>query len=235
MFDSLIMLLSTDWFAPYWQTIDLEIAADTRHCIQSSCRGLVRQIVSGTEQYYHVSFSDERIQNTKDTIMRLIAVCHVNDATANLFESLVKRQERVGSDTGRAGWIFFALTKRLLTDWSPREDSYLDPFIRATVARVFAKYDVSEINFGQLCLNSTSTWDRYIRDLTPDQPTHLADYLGAQLISPRTFDHVWSDLRKELSENRRKELLAWYQATAKSFMGLDIPVEDVDTATGRVN
>ena len=62
--DDLVMLLSTDWFLPYWFVLGIGAEDERKVCVKEGCRKIVKQIMSGAREYWHVSFSEERISET---------------------------------------------------------------------------------------------------------------------------------------------------------------------------
>ena len=101
-------------------------------------------------------------------------------------------------------------------------DSYLDPSTRDVVRATLAKYDIDNIDFAEVCLASKSQWDCYVRELTPTQPTYLADYLVGEVLAVKAFDLFWVNVKKQLRPEQLHDLIKWYGTTAKTIMGQDI-------------
>jgi hypothetical protein len=67
MVDQVVMLLSTDWFLPYWSLIGIE-ADEERLCVQKGCRQIVHEVMNGATDYYSVNFSYERLRATRRSV-----------------------------------------------------------------------------------------------------------------------------------------------------------------------
>ena len=68
--DKLVMLLSTDWFLPYWTALGIILKEKDQRLFQMSCREIVKQILSGAylNQYFLANLSKERVDETKDCL-----------------------------------------------------------------------------------------------------------------------------------------------------------------------
>jgi hypothetical protein len=73
MVDKVVMLLSTDWFLPYWSVVGIE-ATEQKLCVQEGCRQIVHEMVNGATEYYHVNFSDERLRATRQSLRDLATI-----------------------------------------------------------------------------------------------------------------------------------------------------------------
>src|SRR6267142_2288428 len=168
MGDKIAMLLSSDWFAPHWVSIGLGMKQRQTECLQAGCRGIVEQFMSGAREYWHISFAPERVGKTGAMLGGLVKSCCVpqdmTDLVVGLVSSIGEQNERQNAD-----FAMFALTERLRTNMADPVSEQLDIKIRETVTQIADKYDESAINWEQLCLNSTTAWDRYLRDITPSQ------------------------------------------------------------------
>src|ERR1700688_3261522 len=87
MVDHAAMLLSTDWFVPYWTVIGLE-ADKQKECLQNGCRDIVRQVV-GRARDYLTDFSDDRVERTRNDLRLLVRNCKLGEAAAIRVEELV--------------------------------------------------------------------------------------------------------------------------------------------------
>ena len=56
--DRLVMLLSADWFVPYWQLIGIFTDNKRKSLLRDECREIVPQIMSGATQYWYTDFSE---------------------------------------------------------------------------------------------------------------------------------------------------------------------------------
>jgi hypothetical protein len=219
--DKIVMLLSTDWFFPHWEIIGANGAYEQRFCLQSACREIVQQIIGGARDYYQASFTPERLQATDAMLIEALRKCRFHEDTISQMHELVTPQESGPCSNESFAWTLSVLTKKLLIGQSGLEAPGLDPFIENAVARAYAKYSQSELNFKDLCSNSPSPWDQYIRELTPDLPSSMAEYLSERLLPQIECKKIWADLANELSPEQLDELRTWYRNTAERSMGLD--------------
>jgi hypothetical protein len=70
--DYFMMLLSTDWFLPYWPEIGIDIAEAKRVGLQQGCREIADQILGGANNYFLADFSEERRQETHSMFLALL-------------------------------------------------------------------------------------------------------------------------------------------------------------------
>jgi hypothetical protein len=92
----------------------------------------------------------------------------------------------------------------------------LDSDLQTIVASIDRLVETYEIDFGELSERSRSSWDRYIRQLTPDLPSFVPDALEV-FLRARRFREFWHRIKKELSSDERERLIAWYRSTAESL------------------
>jgi hypothetical protein len=215
--DKIVMLLSSDWFLPYWNKLGIGGGEEEKSCLQKACREIVRQIMAGAHEYYNVSFSPERLQVSNLMLNESMRRCRFPEDAISQVVELINWQ----GGTESIAWVLSALTMRLLMNDAASEDPLPDPGIRDAMAQVHARHDLGRFNFQELCLRSTSHWDRYLRGLTPDLPGSLADYLSERLLPEMSFRQIWTDLSKELTPEQQDELRTWYRRTAETSMGLN--------------
>ena len=63
--DHLVMLLSADWFFPYWDLIGIFTKDKRKSLLREGCREIVRQIMSTATQYYGTNFSVARVKESR--------------------------------------------------------------------------------------------------------------------------------------------------------------------------
>src|SRR5438046_6370169 len=155
MTEYLILLLSTDWFLPYWIEIGIDIAEDKKIGIQQGCRGIVDQITGGDESTFIRSFSEH---HRREAETRFIALLRRWEA------------EREVSAT-REGWASLShneLTAVVLCamfdlDVRSADGSgaapYLEMSIRAEVVKTWEAHALKATVFRDICLSSKTDWD----------------------------------------------------------------------------
>src|SRR2546422_5674260 len=72
MTEYLILLLSTDWFLPYWTEIGIDIAEDKKIGIQQGCREIIDQITGGDDNVFLRSFSEHHRREAESKFLALL-------------------------------------------------------------------------------------------------------------------------------------------------------------------
>jgi hypothetical protein len=211
MVDHAAMLLSTDWFAPYWNVIGIE-ADRQKQCLQDGCRAIVRRVVGGAQDYYLIDFSHDRIEKTREDLHLLVRNCKLSKAAATRVEELAAHKS--GRDQlGKTAWLFRNLHDELVNDQT------LDQQIRTALTRSRSKFSfASGLNFEEICLRSSTAWDEYIRGLTPELPASLAYLVSTDLLAVAEL----SDVLKQLTNGQREHLHARFRAAASALTGVEM-------------
>jgi hypothetical protein len=211
MVDQVVMLLSTDWFLPYWYVVGVD-ASEQKLCVQKGCRQIVHEVMNGATNYYHINFSDDRLRATRQSIRDLARKCRLSESSEMSLEDLVdSRPER--EQFYKGAWLFRTLANNLAND------DQLDASTKIVLERTRRKHAVMvDPDFEQLCLRSNSAWDNYTRSLTPKLPTSLANFLSVDLVGAQLLTSVLA----QLTQAQRDGLLLRFQSIAKSVTGLDV-------------
>jgi hypothetical protein len=211
MVDQVVMLLSTDWFLPYWSVMGID-ASEQRVCIQKGCRQIVREVMNGATIYYHINFSDERLQATRQGIRDLARKCRLGESSEMNLEDLVDSRP-AREQFYKGAWLFKTLANHLAND------DQLDATTKLVLQRTRRQHAVmDDLDFAQLCSRSNSTWDNYTRSLTPELPTSLADFLSEDLVANQLLTSVLA----QLTQAQKDGLLSRFQSIAKSVTGVDV-------------
>lgn len=210
MLDQLVMLLSTDWFKPHWDNIGIDINEAAKTSIQQGCREVVGQILSGAENYYLASFSDERRNKTRSMFE---SVVH-DSGTGEIVRAVITEWVGLSDEEQKATWIYETLTSELLSGHLRGGDRKLNLAIATIMVNARQKYNREPFEFAGICVASQTAWDSYTRGLTPELPTALADGL-ASVLTARRFELLWRAIRNKLTSAQREELMAWYRRAAK--------------------
>ena len=212
--DHLVMLLSVDWFFPYWHLIGIFTTDKRKSLLRDGCREVVHQIMSTETQYYEANFSAARVTKSRAMLDALLKRCDLEKTNVNRILAIISTDGSPGDEGTR--WLIVRMTEQLL-DASVTEP--LDNAITEGLRRMRdERRDLGEIDFIECCLNSKSTWDQYLRNATPDQPTMLADYLSA-IVSDSEFELLWGFISVNLTVKQRHELLSWYRSRGQSLTG----------------
>jgi hypothetical protein len=222
--DKIAMLLSTDWFFDHWGTIGLAVPSKERKIIQAGCRDIVKQIMGGVKNYYLTVFSNVRINQTRSLFNTLLGKVKLGEGVTKRLNALVSAEEDPRLDDGLR-WLLTHITNLFLNESPLIQQHKLNPAIRERLQKACDEsglFDPDGVDFEELCLDSTSQWDEYIRSLTPDQPTVLSDYLETDLIRGDRFEIIWSLIHAELSPTQNEELMNWYRSAARSLTGGEV-------------
>ncbi|HMH13950.1 MAG TPA: hypothetical protein VK578_12655 [Edaphobacter sp.] len=212
--DTLIMLLSSDWFLPFWNEIGIDFADGSKTAIQEGCRAIVRRFMEDSGSYLHIDFREERWQETNSAFIELLD----SFGAAKLIAAL----DWCGSppDDLSTGIMLWALTDDALMSGGKGTTPALNDAIRFQIADLSVSSAVDPDKFDEISLQSNSTWDRYLAVLFEETPDALATK-ACFAVKQRRLRSLWNRIRKRLSEQQKGELLSWYRAMAKAR---DIPV-----------
>ncbi len=211
MVDKLVMLLSTAWFAPYWYEIGIEIDEGTKSHVQQECQIIVKEMLSGASEYYSIPFSEERKEQTKLMLVSSIKRTHAEGAFAGVIEEWAS----VSRDDLTAAWIYSGFVEDLISGRITDGDAKLESRVALAVADLRKPYKLAPFEFSEKCEASQNPWDSYIKGLTPEQPTALADELAARLTA-RRFRALWDSVRTGLTPAQQQQLITWFHEMAKS-------------------
>src|SRR5262245_28579803 len=68
-FDAYLMLLSADWFLPYWEAVGLIFNPKQKILIQRSAQETVSDFMREADVYWHISFDEVRLEKTKSNFI----------------------------------------------------------------------------------------------------------------------------------------------------------------------
>ena len=177
-------------------------------------REIVRQIMSGATQYWDTNFSPARVKETRARFDALLKQCDLEEVTSHRFTNLISREESPIDEGTR--WLLVSMTEQLLEG---AITTFWDTATIEVLRREWNQWQIlDEINFKKWCLNSTSNWDQYLRNATPDLPTMLADYASV-IASNSKFEVLWGFINVNLTVKQRRDLLSWYRSTGHSLTG----------------
>jgi hypothetical protein len=87
-------------------------------------------------------------------------------------------------------------------------DQQLDSAIRELLLRAHEQFEFDSETMEQRCAESQTKWDAYIRQLTPDLPTTLSDFVSVGLVPEALLDFVL----QQLDGDQRTLLINQYRA-----------------------
>jgi hypothetical protein len=219
--DKLAMLLSTDWFFNYWSMIGLIAEDGQRASIQLACRDVVKKMMSGADVYWNVSFSPDRLARTKSD---LIDGCMASGADKPLIDCIktVASDELTSSYDSTSSSMLALMTDQLARAPGADDLFEIDVELKREIQNLWSNDGCSDIDFEQICLSSTDSWDAYTRSLTPDLPMMLADYLSGLLdVIDDRFLSLWSRIVKTMPVQDVSRIRSGYLKAAHKIVDPD--------------
>ena len=215
------MLLSSDWFFPRWESIGLEISEKLSLQLRSECRDEVRRFVNGADQYWNASFSSDRVNSTRKFLADGLGKYASDTSSAPLLLSVDLHTEDPSQGFNES-WAIDFLNRNLFDD---SEDKFatppLDIAITDKLSCIIAEFGAARVSYSKLARESATNWDRYLRSLTPDLPTYLADFLSTELMPQLEIFTLWRHIRERLTTAEFLKLLAWYKVAVPAVTGVD--------------
>lgn len=220
--DNLSFLLSTDWFLPAWNLCGLQATSRARLEAQKQCRGIVELLVRNCETYWDAEFSESRGEQTKDDVIRALNAAKLGQSDLLIFEKYLNdtdsAEESVAEDS-----LVSSLFSLLVHEAGEGniESGLLSASTIQVVQRALAGQE-SEFVFFEVWRKSSSKWDAYLSQLTPDLPSFTVD--TARELSRRAggVEKMTSKLRTELSEEEFIRLVGWLRKAALELADKDL-------------
>lgn len=216
-FDKLAMLLSTDWFFPWWASIGLRIPRHEKHRIQHECREEVKAIVSSADTYWLASFEIARVERTMVRISGLlIRSVSKNSALSRKFVDL----ENFAN--GQSSEIYPDLIEvmmDLLISGDLSSDSHMDVNVSEHIINIWKEVGKNNIDYSKYCEESRGEWDIIISSLTPDLPCMTADFVSLELESRDRVANFWSYISSSLDAAAVISVIRWYEDVANDLTG----------------
>jgi hypothetical protein len=210
--DYLIILLSTDWFMPYWTEIGINIDEAMKTGIEQGSREIVKQIMNGADDYYRIDLSPRRRLETEN---EFVALLRRLDAETEVTETLEEWSNLSHEKLSSLTWYLnptLILVKGKYMEGKPD----LDISIQAVIINTSEKYDWDPSRYCDICKGSKSEWDIYTHGLM-DNPEMLGIILWKVLMSHQ-FRAFWADIRQQLTTTKLEELKSWYRAMTMNLL-----------------
>ena len=203
------MLLSTDWFLPHWSIIGIDPGSNAI-ALQQTCRNIVRDLIGEASDYYLISFTEQRIAATREALLRATVECSLPPGGAMRVEQICTPNPH-RDEQHKTAWVLLDLVGPELL-----QDQHLEPALRTALngAKQWFKFDTEILE--RQCIESRTEWDSYIRDLTPEQPSALFDFVAAGLVVEAQFAFVLN----QLTTTQQNSLLALCRKRRSQITGL---------------
>lgn len=206
MIEYLILLLSTDWFLPYWTEIGIELDEEKKIEVQRGCRRIVDQITDGDSSLFLRSFSTSHRGRIESSFRSLLQA----SASEPQVSAIAKEWDNLSHKQLTAVWMCAMFNGEILAaDGSATEPSLEFP-IRAAVAKTWETYALSASTFQDISSASRTEWDKRIRTLLVS-PKSLANQLWRVVLDHR-LRAFWAEVRQRLTPDQLYKLVSWYHA-----------------------
>src|SRR2546426_1750670 len=200
MTDYLIMLLSTDWFMPYWAEIGIDLAEDKRIRIQQGCREILEEILGGADSFHLVDLSEERKQATESKFIAVLRRC---DAEPELSATRTE-WARLSHTELTAVFLCANFNRQIPSADGSGVAPYLEFPVRAEVVKTWEAYALDPAVFEDICLSSKTEWDIRTQKML-NSPKTLKNQLWRVLLDHR-LRAFWADLRERLNPQQLQQL-----------------------------
>ena len=147
----LIMLLSTDWFLPFWSEIGLDVDTATKTKMQEGCREIVRNVIirksvddEGESDY--IDWRQECELKAKSMLLELIERLDVRGAASAAVEEWTRRDH----DGLKSAVMLSMLTHELVEDVGGEFSPPPDFAIRVAVMEATVTYDLDPSQFEEI-------------------------------------------------------------------------------------
>jgi hypothetical protein len=211
------MLLSADWFAPYWRNFGLVLSESECALVREVARGVVRDLMKGADVYWNINFSEQRVSQTIGSFIEGVKGTGLSNAGRMQIADLLASAGGDAESVTTTLWLFGALMDQLVSAapsmTPPKVAATTLPIVRSLWANGSAPDDISD-QLERAARTSNSEWDRYLRALTPDLPTLLSDWASNTLQRPDNFRRFWAQLFWVVSKDDRQGLRQWFESEA---------------------
>jgi hypothetical protein len=208
--DELVLILSTDWFLPYWQEIGLHLNIETRIAVQQGCREVVSHILGDAEDYFHCDHSSERMQETASRFRGLMQDLNVERD----FQTTYAEWFALSHQELTASFCYSLVTRELVRGSGGNEPLSLDSPAIAAIQESWVDPESNADAYLDLCWKSMTDWDAHSRNIM-GSPTALSSTLKS-VFRHKRFMAFSVRLRSRLSKSQREELTSWYREQRNS-------------------
>src|ERR1035438_5718691 len=101
------MLLSTDWFLPFWSEIGICVDDAKKADIHEGCRAIVRRFMGDRGNYFQIDFTDKRRQETESLLIDLLG-------RRDLAEQRFRREAELKEQSQRTAALFDRMVEGLI-------------------------------------------------------------------------------------------------------------------------
>src|SRR5579864_6586554 len=213
--DRLAMLLSADWFAPYWRHFGIVLSEAECALVRQAAREVTRRLIGSVYLYWNIDFSEQRITDTKRSFADRVKAAGIAEAGREQILELLDDKTREQDEAATTLWLFGALLDQLSSGSPSANPPHIADDALRTIGSLWANrsstMDVSD-QLERAVLSASTEWDRYLRNLTPDLPTYLSDWASNRLRKPDDVRRFWAELFWVIPANDRLRLRRWLES-----------------------
>lgn len=207
------MLLSADWFLPYQHELALSIDRDAAISLQEQCRAEVKTMLGSTKRYDRISLSSVRVSRTRDALLRAFELFAPNSLFAKASILMIAAGRKYPPQD------FFAfqlshLNHRLVERAYDEIGDVLGSDLKRKLLDILGLTLQPPKDYGAAGTASQTRWDRFLRSLTPAQPTLLSDVLTSKVVPHLELLRFRQMASSRLSTLEAEALQRWYEREA---------------------
>lgn len=203
--DELVLILSTDWFLPYWNEIGIQLSLPKRIAVQQGCREIGFHILGGAEDYFHCDHSSERKRETSFKFRELLQELEV----ALDFQDTYSKWSSLSHQELAASFSFAFVTLEVVRGHQKDATTTLDGAVLTAIQEAWIEPERNAEAYLDLCWKSMTDWDAHARNVM-GSPTALSSTLKSVFRHQR-FMAFSARLRSKLTKSQREHLAGWYR------------------------
>lgn len=207
------MLLSADWFTGQWYLFGMKSNLAIQEAMKRKCRTIVSEIIDGEPDYWSASFEDGRVAHTYRSFFSAATDCKLHASDVDFLRQIA---DQTSTEINESDTITLlkSITELLVSDSSPEVAKNLSENTSEIVISTYAATSIVDVDFVAISLDSNTSWDLQLRNMTYGLPEYLADFATEICERRQHFVKFWARLVNRISEDERQNLLQWYNDTA---------------------
>lgn len=212
--DKNLLLLSADWFGPYWTELGLHLSEVQKTIVQSAARDTIREFMAGATEYWQVNFDERRLTKSRDDFLTRVAKSRGGSNMARLIQTAFDDESKQEDEaTTTTEWLLSTVSELAVQGDSSLEISALDPKVHGALKEAWTesrnRASNAHIDLESIALSSKTAWDQFLRSLTPDLPSFVSDFANLSVRKRNQFQSIWFRLATLLDASEHKSLLDW--------------------------
>lgn len=232
--DSFLMLLSADWFKPYWRSINIELSTEKTLLVVKLCRITVKAFMQGAPDYYLIDFGAERQAKTWQSFLEALKI----NSLSNIECDVIQTAAAQFCSFSAASTTSYALFKTVILELSRKNSNPSMPGPRPRISAVIqetlqqacqtsAQFYSHLDEIEAVAEASTTQWDTYLRSLMPGTPEILFIEFDGRIVTPQFCETAWTLLRSKLNKEQlemlRTALISRIEEIADPAFILEVP------------